>query len=157
MDQQYPKHCFCLSNFKWGSWEKDQMQMWSQIGGSYFPTSICYCCRTPANFDQSSLHNGHINTPIEQSASMSYPIIQYADDTLIIMPADPHQISYAMEILQTFSDFIGLQVNYHRSSLVPINISDDKANQPATILGSKKRKHAFHLSGTANGLHQTQS
>ena len=75
---------------------------------------------------------------------MSYPIVQYADDTLIIMPTVPHQISHVMETLKTFSDFTGLWVNFHKSSLVPINISDEKAlNLP--IFGAVKKKACLSL------------
>ena len=82
---------------------------------------------------------------------MSYPIVQYADDTLIIMPAKSHQISHVMETLKIFSDFTGLQVNFHKSSLVPINISDEKATQLANILGCKKESMPFTYLGLPMG------
>ena len=97
------------------------------------------------------LGNGHINTPIEQPATMSYPIIQYADDILITMPADPQQISHVMEILQFFSDFTGLKVFFHRSSLVPINICNDSATQLVSILGCKRESMPLTYLGLPMG------
>lgn len=91
--------------------------------------------------------NGMIQLPVEQSPNMTYPIIQYADDTLIIMPADPQQLHNLMDILKKFSDSTGLQVNYNKSSLVPINISTDRANELASILNCKRECTPFTYLG----------
>lgn len=62
-------------------------------------------------------HNDHISLPIENQYTMTYPVIQYIDDTFIIMNADPHQLSHLVHVLKIFSDFTGLEVNYSKSSL----------------------------------------
>jgi hypothetical protein len=55
-----------------------------------------------------------------------FPIIQYADDTLLIMPADARQLFIQKRLLRSFSDSTGLNVKFHKSFLVPINVSTEK-------------------------------
>jgi hypothetical protein len=68
-------------------------------------------------------NEGLINLPIDEAFGQIYPILQYADDTLLILPADPTQLCNLKEILLKFTKSIGLKVNYHKSSMIPINIS----------------------------------
>ena len=42
---------------------------------------------------------GEIDLPIEQYFGQKYPIIEYADDTLMIMPANAHQLDNMKVIL----------------------------------------------------------
>lgn len=43
-------------------------------------------------------HNGDLRLPIQDHNCRNYPIIQYADDTLIIMPTEPTQLKHFMQI-----------------------------------------------------------
>jgi hypothetical protein len=43
--------------------------------------------------------------------------------TIIVLPADPAQLQVFKGILDQYAAFTGLKVNYHKSSLVPINLS----------------------------------
>ena len=63
-----------------------------------------------------------LRLPLDHSFGLDFPIIQYADDTLIILPACPTQRMNIKNILSTFSMITGLKVNFGKSSLVPINI-----------------------------------
>jgi hypothetical protein len=54
-----------------------------------------------------------------------FPILQYADDTLLIVPADLVQLSILKEALNDFSKSTGLYVNYHKACMLPINVSDE--------------------------------
>jgi hypothetical protein len=53
---------------------------------------------------------------------MDFPIVQYADDMLLIMPADLLQIRALKEALGKFSVSTGLKINYAKSQMVPINV-----------------------------------
>jgi hypothetical protein len=53
---------------------------------------------------------------------MDFPIVQYVDDTLIIIPACPIQIRVMKEILEKYVESTGLHIIFHKSSLIPINI-----------------------------------
>jgi hypothetical protein len=64
---------------------------------------------------------GDISLPLDESFGQKYPILQYADDTLLIMPADAVQLNRLKDILRLFSASTGLQVNFHKTTIVPIN------------------------------------
>nr|XP_051205325.1 uncharacterized protein LOC127319150 [Lolium perenne] len=46
---------------------------------------------------------GLLHLPIPQPASEDYPIIQYADDTIVVLPACPEQLQTIQSILQAFA------------------------------------------------------
>jgi hypothetical protein len=54
---------------------------------------------------------------------VDFPIVQYADDTLLILEACPSQLLTLKQILTTFASATGLKVNYDKSIMLPINIS----------------------------------
>jgi hypothetical protein len=51
--------------------------------------------------------------------------VQYADDTLLIVPADEIQILALKDALHNFSVSTGLKINFAKSSMVPINVPQD--------------------------------
>jgi hypothetical protein len=67
---------------------------------------------------------GLFNLLIQPSATMDFSIIQYADDTLLIMEACPTQFAHHKAILHTFLAAKGLKVNYNKSMMVPLNIEE---------------------------------
>jgi hypothetical protein len=72
-----------------------------------------------------------------------FPIIQYADDTLMIMEASSQQLFALKALLNTFADFTGLKVNYAKSSIIPINVPPKKCN--IWLLLSIARMESFLL------------
>lgn len=64
-----------------------------------------------------------------------FPILQSADDTSILLKGELSQALAIKNILKAFSDFTGLQINYHKSTFVPINMSDELASQATAIFG----------------------
>ena len=75
-----------------------------------------------------------LSAPIPQNFGMDYPVIQYADDTILVMPACPQQLTIMKDILNTYAASTGLQINYHKSSMIPMNTSDSLAHSLALIL-----------------------
>ena len=65
---------------------------------------------------------GHLQLLISLHHTQDFPIVQYADDTLIFMEPDPVQLTHLKHILQSFSSSTGLSVNYNKSMMVPINL-----------------------------------
>jgi len=65
-------------------------------------------------------------------------VIQYADDTLIIMQASATQLLALKGLLQSFGTSTGLRVNYSKSMIVPINISDEKLDHLAKTFNYQK-------------------
>jgi hypothetical protein len=60
-----------------------------------------------------------------------FPIVQYSDDTLLIMPGDTRTLFNLKGLLRSFSDSTGLHVNFEKSFLVPINMSAAKVTHLA--------------------------
>jgi hypothetical protein len=80
------------------------------------------------------VRQGVINRPIE-TYDEDFPIIQYADDTLLIMPAEIGQIVALKEVLNKFSMSTGLKINFSKSSMVPINVQPEIMEELADAFG----------------------
>lgn len=66
---------------------------------------------------------GLLRLPLEKCGH-DFPIIQCADDTTMIMEACPKHLFFLKAILNTFAESMGLRVNYLKSNMYPINVSD---------------------------------
>jgi hypothetical protein len=53
-----------------------------------------------------------------------FSIVQYAGDTLLILEACPVQLTALKNLIESFAHATGLRVNYAKSSLYSLNISD---------------------------------
>jgi hypothetical protein len=74
---------------------------------------------------------GYYRLPLNVGYTLDFPIIQYANDTLLIMEACPQQLFVLKFLLNTFADSTGLKVNYSKSSMVPINLSPERLSHLA--------------------------
>lgn len=85
-----------------------------------------------ANFLQSMINKakemGLLNLPIPMEQNKDFPVIQYADDTLIIVEGDTRQLFFLRSLLNTFSLCTGLKVNFSKTMMVPINMSNERLN-----------------------------
>ena len=81
-----------------------------------------------------ALHQGSLRLPLAQPTN-DFPIVQYADDTILIMEADVNQLIHLKGILQKFAASTGLLVNYSKSSMVPINVHPDRLAVLASSFG----------------------
>jgi hypothetical protein len=70
------------------------------------------------------LQQGLISLPISTRVP-DFPIIQYAVDTLLILPAELDQLMALKNMPHDFSLSTSLRVNFHKSSMVPINVLED--------------------------------
>jgi len=55
---------------------------------------------------------GVLKHPVSESFGGDYPIVQYADDTLLILPANATILFNLKGLLRSFSDSTGLLVNF---------------------------------------------
>jgi hypothetical protein len=83
---------------------------------------------------------GNLTHPLGSDFTDDYPIIQYADDTLVIMSADPTQLSHLKEVLHIFASSTGLKVNFEKSFLVPINVDESNWQPLIDALGCQLGK-----------------
>jgi hypothetical protein len=70
--------------------------------------------------------------PIPSNHQMGFPVIQYADDTIIVMKSCQRELLCLKGLLESFAQSTGLRVNYTKSGLVPLNMSVEKAQ---TMIG----------------------
>jgi hypothetical protein len=107
-----------------------------------------------------AMSQGHLTRPLPLNSTPNFPIIQYVDDTLVILPAEVNQLLHLKSLLLSFGDATGLKVNYGKSNLIPINVDEDllhmlvaalncqQGSLPFTYLGlplstTKPRKESF--------------
>ena len=77
--------------------------------------------------------DGHLTLPIPNNPD--FPIVQYADDTLLVMPACVTQLLALKDMLGTFVASTGLHVNYSKSQLIPLNVPESSVSGLAAALG----------------------
>jgi hypothetical protein len=63
--------------------------------------------------------------------------LHFADDTLLFLEAKEYYIESLKWILIAFEDLSGLKINFEKSEMVPLNISDDLGLFLANSLGCK--------------------
>jgi hypothetical protein len=86
------------------------------------------------------------------SVNGDFPIIQYADDTLLIMQACPKQLLFLKSLLETFAQSTGLRVNFAKSCLLPINLSNEKTSLLAGLFGCNLKMFPITYLGLPLGL-----
>ena len=78
---------------------------------------------------------GLLKLPIPLRYTNDFPIIQYADDTLLVMEACSKQLLALKGLLHTFGESTSLKVNYSKSFMVPINTSHPRLQHLARTFG----------------------
>jgi hypothetical protein len=86
---------------------------------------------------------GFLNLPVTTSASADFPVVQYADDTLLVMEACPTQLTVMKDLLNTFSQSTGSRVNYSKSIMIPLNISEDRLDLLSNFSNCQKGNLPF--------------
>ena len=64
-----------------------------------------------------------------------FPIIQYADNTVLILQVDASQLFFLKALLHSFETSMGLKVNYRKSQMIPINVSHEDMQILASTFG----------------------
>ncbi|XP_020150844.1 uncharacterized protein [Aegilops tauschii subsp. strangulata] len=65
---------------------------------------------------------GRVTHPIDPS--LPCPVLQYADDTLILCHADIPSVTHLKSLLDAFALATGLAINFHKSGFIPMHCSD---------------------------------
>lgn len=74
------------------------------------------------------------------------------DDTLIVMEASAPQLFFLKGVLQAFSDSTGLRINFSKSMMVPINLSNEKLLHLPRTFGCQTGTFPFKYLGFPLGL-----
>ena len=80
-----------------------------------------------------------------------FPILQYADDTLIIMKVDQKEVFTLKALLNTYALCTGLKINFHKSCMIPINTDSNKMKFLAGTFGCSIGKRPFTYLGLPMG------
>ena len=96
------------------------------------------------------LEHGTLSLPI-QTHDREFPIIQYADDTILFLAAKDEELVALKNMLLTFQQSTGLKVNFAKSSMIPLNMPDEEADRLAAILGCKIGQLPFTYLGLPLG------
>ena len=99
-----------------------------------------------------AMNLGLLTPPLQVQSCPNFPIVQYADDTLILMQADATQLHCLKALLHTFADATGLKVNYNKSNLISINVNDEKMEILTNTPNCKKGSFPFNYLGMPLGL-----
>ena len=94
---------------------------------------------------------GLLSNPLHPTSAHDFPVVQYADDTILIMKASQQELFYLNGILHSFSESTGLKVNHSKSCLIPINIHQEKAEQLAAVFGCQLGSMPFTYLGLPMG------
>ena len=98
-----------------------------------------------------SMQNQLILPPIVSQACPDFPVIQFADDTILVLPADMRQIEQVKNLLLHYSAFTGLRVNYEKSFLVPLNVPITQLHSLLNVLGCQQGHFPFTYLGLPLG------
>lgn len=82
-----------------------------------------------------AFHLGLLSKPINENDDSGFPIIQYVDDTLVLLKASLMEVCCFKALLNMFAQSTDLKVNFAKSSLYPLNLIEDKATLLAGLLG----------------------
>jgi len=109
-----------------------------------------------ADFLQSLVNKGKdlglLRLPFPLNSNLDFPIVQYADDTLIIMETDSRQLMFLKSLLNTFANCTGLKVNYRKSMMLPVNLSEERLDHLSRTFGCSKGTLPFTYLGLPLGL-----
>lgn len=74
-----------------------------------------------------------VHNPLDSSSSC--PILQYADDTLILLRGELGEVTQLKMLLDQFSAATGLRINYHKSTAVPMHMKAEDIPDSIALLG----------------------
>ena len=77
---------------------------------------------------------GLIELPLPRD-NVDFPVVQYADDTILVMRACTDQATRMKGILEDYAAAVGLKINFHKSTLIPVNIDHQRASGLAGVFG----------------------
>jgi hypothetical protein len=126
------------------------MQTWSPSRGPVIPPAICFSAELLQMLINRASSINLLKAPIPH-ADGEFPIIQYADDTLLLLQADVIKLFFLKALLHSFETSLGLKFNYRKSQLIPINVSQEKTQLLANTLGCQIGSFPFTYLGLPMG------
>jgi hypothetical protein len=93
-----------------------------------------------------------LKLPLPDIGDQDFPIVQYADDTLLILEACPKQLFFLKAILNSFASSTVLKINYNKSNMYSINVPSEKMEILSRTLNCQIGEMPFTYLGLPLGL-----
>jgi hypothetical protein len=97
-----------------------------------------------------AMQAGQLTKPLP-NATQDFPIVQYTDDTILMMKSDTSEVLHLKDLLHLFSSSTRLHVNFHKSLMIFVNVSNQKMQQLSTTLGCQIGSMPFTYLGLPMG------
>jgi hypothetical protein len=94
---------------------------------------------------------GLLQLPIPSYDNAGFPIIQYADDTIILLKASQKELLCLKALLETFAQSTSLRVNFAKTGMIPINLTAEKTEIMVGVFGCKIQSMPFTYLGLPMG------
>lgn len=95
-----------------------------------------------------------ITAPLPVNSCPHFLIVQYADDTLVVMQADVRKLFCLKALLNTSATTTGLKVNYGKSIMVPMNIAEHRVEIYTNTLQCARGQFPFTYFGLPLGIYK---
>ena len=126
-------------------------------GDPYSPLTFVMAADLLQSILNKAMRLNLLTAPLQVNSCPHFPIVQYADDTLLVMQADSRQLFCLKALLNTFATTTGLKVNYGKSFMVPLNITEDRIELFTNTLQCAKGEFPFTYLGLPLGIYKTNS
>lgn len=118
---------------QWSAWSVVELQTRSETGDAISPYLFVIVANVLQHLIKQVSRDGLLSHPI--IPSLSYPILQYVDDNLILNQGGLQAMMTLKSILDQFSLATGLDINFHKSTFLPMHISSEAGTKMANIIG----------------------
>jgi hypothetical protein len=94
---------------------------------------------------------GLLQLSIPSNDRVGFPIIQYANDTIILLQASQRKLLCLKALLEISALSTGLRVNYAKSGMVPLNMTKEKTELMTGVFECRLQKMPFTYLGLPMG------
>ena len=123
-------------------------------GDPYSPLIFVLAADLLQSIFNKAMRLGIITPPLQVNSCPDFPIVQYADDTLVFMKANARELICIKALLNTFAAATSLKVNYGKSIMVPITIAEERVDIFTTTLQCSRGHFPFTYLGLPLGIYK---
>lgn len=147
LDEHHLLFWYIFSASKRCTWESFSLKRGVRHGDPLSPLLFVLATDLLQDLLNAAKDQGLLSLPLVLPHTHDFPILQYADDTLIFMKANARQLFFLKALLNSFAEFSGLKVNFQKSMTVPTNVDEDKMNILSNTFGCTKGTLPFTYLG----------
>lgn len=93
------------------------------------------------------MRNNIITAPLAVTSCPDFPVIQYADDTILVLPAEDVQLLQIKNLIFHYAAQIGLKVNCNKSMIILCIVAPGKIANIINILDCQLGSFSFTYLG----------